>query len=155
MTPNQVQEWRSALISQGKCLVVTNGCFDILHRGHIEYLNKAKQTGDCLLVAVNSDASVRTLKGSQRPLVPEYDRLYALASLEAVDAVVLFTETRAHAILALIKPDVYVKGGDYSEETLDSEERGVLQKQNCRIKFLKFIKGYSTSKLIAKIKNLA
>ena len=133
---------------------MTNGCFDILHRGHIEYLNLAKQIGDCLLVAVNNDASVRRLKGPHRPLVPEHDRLYSLASLEAVDAVVLFAEIRADAILRLLKPDVYVKGGDYSEETLDSEERRILKRQKCDIKFLRFIEGYSTSKLITKIKNL-
>ena len=124
----------------------------MLHRGHIEYLNLARQSGDCLLVAVNNDESVRMLKGPQRPIVSECDRVYMLASLEAVDAVVLFSDIRASEVFRMLKPDVYVKGGNYTEETLDREEYEVLKGMGCTIKFLKFINGYSTSKIIAEIK---
>ena len=135
-----------------KSLVVTNGCFDMLHRGHIEYLNLARENGDCLLVAVNNDHSVRMLKGSQRPVINESDRLYMLASLEAVDAVVLFSDMRATGIFTMLRPDVYVKGGNYTEETLDKEECDTLKRIGCTIKLLNYIEGYSTSRIIAKIR---
>ena len=101
---------------------------------------------------MNNDASVRMLKGHHRPVFSECDRVYLLASLEAVDAVVLFSDMRASGIFTMLKPDVYVKGGNYTEETLDREEYKILKSIGCTIKFLNFINGYSTSKIIAKIK---
>lgn len=154
MSISRAKKWRNSLVTGQKRLVVTNGCFDLLHRGHIEYLNLARQYGDVLLVAVNDDHSVRILKGSERPVFKECDRLYLLASLEAIDAVVLFSGSRASGVFLTLKPDVYVKGGDYTEETLDREEYETLKQIGCTIKFLKFIKGYSTSTIITKIKTL-
>jgi D-glycero-beta-D-manno-heptose 1-phosphate adenylyltransferase len=99
-------------------LVFTNGCFDILHVGHVRYLNAAKQFGKTLLVGLNSDRSVRQLKGERRPIVPEAQRAEVIAALKPVDAVVIFSETTAIATIKAIAPDIYVKGGDYTPETL-------------------------------------
>jgi len=146
--------WRRQLLHAGKRLVMTNGCFDLLHRGHVEYLNAARALGDALLVAVNTDASVQALKGPARPVVPEADRAYVLASLEAVDAVVLFgteTETDICPLIERIRPDIYVKGGDYTIETINQAERRLLEKIGARIMFLPLVPGLSTTELIERI----
>jgi rfaE bifunctional protein nucleotidyltransferase chain/domain len=146
--------WRHQLRSTGRRLVVTNGCFDLLHAGHVAYLESARATGDVLLVGLNGDASVRTLKGADRPIVPEEDRAAVLAGLACVDAVCIFPEVRADQFLALATPDVYVKGGDYTLDTLNPDERRVVEAAGGRIVFIPFLPGRSSSGLIAKLQKL-
>ena len=143
--------WRSALRVQGKKLVVTNGCFDILHSGHVTYLDAARQHGDALLVGLNDDTSVRQLKGERRPINFEGDRAAVLAALQAVDAVCIFPELRATRFLALAQPDVYVKGGDFTVEQLPQEERDVVARFGGKIATIGFVPGKSTTALIEKI----
>ena len=151
LTIEEAVAWRRELRARQVSLVVTNGCFDILHRGHVSYLSRARQVGGALLVAVNSDLSVRALKGPGRPVNHEEDRVYLLAALEAVDAVVVFDTLTATAVLRAIEPDLYVKGGDYDVNTIPGEERAVLEASDSRIVFLPFIDGFSTTGLIHKI----
>lgn len=153
MTAEQARAWRDGLRREGRRLVVTNGCFDLLHRGHAEYLHCARQLGDALLVAVNSDLSVRAIKGPERPVVGEADRAYLLGCLESVDAVVLFPEPKPLAVFAAVEPDIYVKGGDYTEETIDQEERALLRRLACAIRFIPFVEGHSTTGTIARVRN--
>ena len=120
--------WRRELHEKGRKLVVTNGCFDLVHRGHASYLIKAAELGDELLVLINSDASVRSIKGDSRPIVSESDRAYLLAALESVSKVVIFDSSRCDKELAALQPDVYAKAGDYTLETLDADERKALEK---------------------------
>jgi rfaE bifunctional protein nucleotidyltransferase chain/domain len=140
------------LRANGKRIVATNGCFDLLHVGHVRYLEAARAQGDVLVVGVNGDQSVRELKGSGRPINNERDRADVLAALESVDLVTIFPEARATRFIELVAPDVYVKGGDYSSETLDAEERAALQKIASKIDILPFEKGYSTSGIIEKLR---
>ena len=140
-----------ALSAEGRRLVVTNGCFDLLHVGHVRYLQAARKMGDALAVAVNGDASVRTLKGEGRPLNRENDRAEVLAALACVDYVAVFQEMRTTRFLEQVQPAIYVKGGDYKQETLDAEERGVLEKLGAEIRIIPFESGYSTSRLIEQI----
>ncbi len=135
-----------------KKLVVTNGCFDLLHVGHVRYLKSARQLGDVLAVGLNGDRSVGELKGPGRPINSEQDRAEVLAALECVDLVVIFPEKRATRFLELAAADIYVKGGDYRAETLDAEERATLEKAGTEIRFVPFEAGYSTSELIQKLK---
>jgi rfaE bifunctional protein nucleotidyltransferase chain/domain len=146
--------WRSSLRAKGKKLVVTNGCFDILHPGHVTYLEAARQQGDALLVGLNSDASVRQLKGEGRPVNPEADRATVLAALQSVDAVCVFPEVRATRFLSAAQPDVYVKGGDFSVEELPGEEREIVEKAGGKIVTLGFVPGRSTTLLLEKIARL-
>ena len=146
--------WRSALRVQGKRLVVTNGCFDILHAGHVTYLDAARQQGDALLVGLNGDASVRQLKGEKRPINPQGDRAAVLAALQAVDAVCIFPEMRATRFLALAQPDIYVKGGDFTVEQLPKEERDIVASFGGRIVMLGFVPGNSTTALQKKLSRL-
>ena len=118
--------WRKELRCAGKRLVVTNGCFDLVHRGHASYLLEAAKLGDELLVLINSDASVKALKGDSRPIVSEADRAYLLAALESVSRVVIFNSSRCDRELAALQPDIYAKAGDYTIETLDAGERAAL-----------------------------
>jgi len=136
---------------EGKRLVLTNGCFDLLHVGHVRYLQAARALGDALAVALNSDASVRALKGEGRPINPEDDRAEVLAALECVDYVAIFSEMRATRFLETVNPAIYVKGGDYILETLDREERAALEKIGADIKILPLQPGYSTSRLISRL----
>ena len=140
------------LRSEGKRIVVTNGCFDILHVGHVRYLAAAKALGDVLIVGLNGDESVRKLKGPGRPVNREQDRAEVLAAVESVDYVVIFPEARATNFLAAARPAIYVKGGDYTPETLEAAERGVLEKNGAKIEIIPFERGYSTSELLEKIK---
>lgn len=144
-------KWRETLRQEGKKLAITNGCFDLMHRGHASYLAQARNCADVLLVLINSDASVRSLKGPTRPLVSEYDRAYLLASLRAVDRVVIFNSSRCDKELAALKPDVYIKAGDYTLETLAAEEREVLLSAGTEIVFMPFIPGLSTTGIVEKI----
>jgi D-glycero-beta-D-manno-heptose 1-phosphate adenylyltransferase len=150
----QVAEWRERIRPAGPRLVVTNGCFDILHIGHIRCLQAARSAGDLLLVGVNGDDAVRRLKGAGRPIHCEEDRAAALAALEAVDAVCLFHELSAVRFLTLSRPDVYVKGGDYTLETLHPEERRAVEAGGGRILLVPFFPGHSTSALIRTISQL-
>ena len=139
---------RVRLGAEGGRLVLTNGCFDLLHTGHVRYLQAARGLGDALAVAVNADASVRALKGPGRPLNPAEDRAEVLAALACVDFVTIFDEPRATRLLAQVRPHVYVKGGDYTLETLHPEERGVLLGAGARIEFVPMVAGRSTTRLV-------
>ena len=141
------------LRTAGKKLVATNGCFDLLHVGHVRYLRAARSLGDVLVVGLNGDESVRELKGAGRPINNEKDRAEVLAALEDVDLVTIFPESRATRFLQAVAPAVYVKGGDYSPETLDAEERTVLEKLGAKIQLIRFFPGYSTSSLVEQFKN--
>lgn len=134
-------------------LVFTNGCFDILHRGHVEYLHQARALGDVLVVAVNTDASVETLKGPGRPVIPEGDRAMILAALESVGAVTLFQEDTPRALIADLLPDVLVKGGDYSPDQIVGREE--VQAVGGEVKVLPFIRGRSTTDLLQAIRGTA
>lgn len=146
--------WRAERRRHGQRLVVTNGCFDLLHAGHISYLEAARALGDALLIGLNGDESVRQLKGPGRPLNSEQDRARVMAALGCVDGVCLFPERRATAFLARAEPDVYVKGGDYTLETIDPNERQAVEAAGGRIVFLPFVRGKSTTSLVEKIQKL-
>lgn len=133
----------------GKTYVVTNGCFDILHVGHAKYLQKTKSFADYSIVLVNSDQSVRRLKGENRPINNENDRAELLTFLSCVDYVVLFEESSPAELLEKIKPDVYTKGADYNIKTLP--EKDMVLKNNIRVEFIDFVEGKSTTNLINKI----
>ncbi|MFN2340886.1 MAG: D-glycero-beta-D-manno-heptose 1-phosphate adenylyltransferase [Halanaerobium sp.] len=134
----------------GELIVFTNGCFDILHVGHIRYLKKAASLADKLVLAVNSDSSVRELKGKTRPFVPETERLEMLAALEMIDYLILFSEIDAKNLLKEIKPQVYVKGGDYRIEDLPEAE--TVYSYGGKIVLVTEIKGKSTTNIIKKIR---
>jgi rfaE bifunctional protein nucleotidyltransferase chain/domain len=136
----------------GQRLVLTNGCFDLLHVGHVRYLQQARKLGDFLAVAVNGDESVRSLKGAGRPLNSENDRAEVLAALGCVDFVTIFPALRATEVIKVLRPAIYAKGGDYTLESLDPEEVGVLQEAGTEIKTLPLVPGKSTSSLIARMK---
>src|SRR5438093_13580400 len=135
----------------GKKVVATNGCFDLLHVGHVRYLQAARALGDFLAVGLNSDDSVRELKGIGRPITSENDRAEILAALQCVDLVTVFPQIRATEFLAAVSPAVYVKGGDYAVDTLNEDERSVLNKAGAEIRLIPFEAGYSTSRLIEQI----
>lgn len=126
------------LRAAGKKLVATNGCFDLLHVGHVRYLQTARAFGDFLAVGLNSDRSVRELKGSGRPIITESDRAEVLAALGCVDLVTIFPEMRATRFLAAARPAIYVKGGDYSSDTLNEEERAALKQIGAEIRIIPF-----------------
>lgn len=151
LTLEEAVQWRESLRREGKKLAVTNGCFDLMHRGHATYLAQARNTADALLVLINSDASVSALKGPTRPLVSELDRAYLLGSLRAVDRVVIFNTSRCDKELAALVPDIYVKAGDYTIETLAAEEREVLLAAGVEIVFMPFVPGLSTTSIVEKI----
>ena len=151
MTLDEAIRFRGELRRNGKRLVATNGCFDLLHRGHAEYLFESRMLGDALLLLVNSDNSVRSLKGPSRPVVAENDRAFLLSSLEAVDMVVIFDGQRCDHELRLLAPDIYVKGGDYTVDTLDPAELAALRANDTEIVFKPFINGFSTTELIRRI----
>ena len=154
MTYEQAIAFRQQLHDRGGKLVVTNGCFDVLHRGHVEYLSKSRLEGDALLVAVNGDASLRAVKGPTRPIVCEEDRAYLIASLECVDAVVVFPNQKPLDLFEQVPPDIYVKGGDYTEETTDREEYVVLKAVGAQFVFIPFVAGRSTTNVIDRIKQI-
>ena len=138
------------LRSEGKTIVTTNGCFDILHVGHVRYLEKTKSFADVLIVALNSDKSVRSIKGEGRPINNENDRAEVLSALRSVDYVVLFDEDSPLDLLLQIKPDVHTKGADYTVETLP-EAKGIMENGG-RIEFITFVEGKSTTSIIEKMK---
>jgi D-glycero-beta-D-manno-heptose 1-phosphate adenylyltransferase len=147
-------EWRARMRASGRKLVVTNGCFDLLHLGHVTYLEAARNQGDALLVGLNSDDSVRQLKGPQRPITPQDDRAAVLAALESVDGVCIFNEREATRFLAAVGPDIYVKGGDYTLETLNQDERRTVEGAGGRIVVIPVVPGRSTTGTLEKISRL-
>jgi rfaE bifunctional protein nucleotidyltransferase chain/domain len=134
---------------KGKKIVFTNGCFDILHVGHVRYLRAAKKLGDILVLGLNSDSSVRTLKGEKRPLVPQDERADVLAALEAVDYVTIFTELTPLELIEYLKPDILVKGGDWSEETIVGSD--AVKTWGGRVAVAPLIEGRSTTNIVEKI----
>lgn len=150
-TVADVRRLRDTLEQQGKKLVFTNGCFDLLHAGHVRYLEQARALGDAMVVALNSDESVRQLKGPDRPLNPEHDRAEVMSALRAVDAVVVFDDERATSLIEAIRPHVYAKGGDYTVESLNREERTALEAAGTQICILPLVPGRSTTRTINKM----
>jgi rfaE bifunctional protein nucleotidyltransferase chain/domain len=146
--------WRAAVRAGGKKLVVTNGCFDLLHLGHVTCLETARNLGDALLIGVNADDAVRQLKGDSRPVNTEADRAAVLAALQSVDGVCIFSEKTATRFLAAAQPDVYAKGGDYTLETLNQDERRAVESAGGKIVIIPFVPGKSTTALLEKISRL-
>jgi len=141
------------LRAEGKRIVFTNGCFDILHRGHVEYLAAARQLGDVLIVGLNSDASIRRLKGPDRPINPQDDRAAVLDGLRSVDIVTIFEEDTPAQLIAIVEPDVLVKGGDYTEATVVGAD--VVRARGGRVVIVPLLEDRSTSALIARIRAMA
>ncbi len=139
----------SASRKQSQVIVCTNGCFDLLHPGHVAYLEAARALGDVLVVAVNSDRSVRALKGPTRPITPEDDRARVLAALACVDCVTVFDDDTAERLLCKLKPDVFVKGGDYTQT--EPVEAHAVRTYGGSVRILPFASGYSTSDLVRRI----
>jgi D-glycero-beta-D-manno-heptose 1-phosphate adenylyltransferase len=151
---DKLPEWRKAIRASGKKLVVTNGCFDILHLGHVTYLETARNFGGALLVGVNSDAATRELKGAGRPINSEKDRAAILAALESVTGVCIFADATATKFLESAQPDIYVKGGDYTLKTLNQDERRAVESAGGKIKIIPLVPGKSTTVLLEKISRL-
>src|SRR5256886_8855545 len=150
----QLPAWRRKMREQGKKLVVTNGCFDLLHLGHVTYLETARNQGDALLVGVNGDQGVRELKGPDRPVNEENDRATVLAALASVDGICIFPEKTATRFLGAAQPDIYVKGGDYTLETLNQEERRTVEQAGGNIVIIPFGPGKSTTTWLKRISKL-
>jgi rfaE bifunctional protein nucleotidyltransferase chain/domain len=148
---DQLKSWREGIRTKGKRLVVTNGCFDLLHLGHVTYLEAARNQGEALLVGVNSDASVRAIKGPNRPLNNEQDRAAVLAALASVDGVIVFQEPNAMRLLTLVQPDIYAKGGDYTIDTINQEERRLVESLGGKVVVLGGVPGKSTTGLLEKM----
>ena len=144
---NQVNAWKQA----GEEVVFTNGCFDIIHRGHIEVLAQTADLGDRLIIGLNSDTSIQKLKGKNRPIIEEQSRAILLASLEFVDAVVIFSEDTPLKLISALLPDVLAKGGDYEIETIVGHE--IVQNNGGQVKLVPFVDGFSSTTIIEKIKN--
>lgn len=159
LTLAEAVERRERLRAAGQRLVFTNGLFDLLHAGHVDYLQQARDLGEALFVGLNSDASARALKGSRRPIVPQADRARVLAALACVDAVIIFDSLTAEPLVAALRPEVYVKGGDYrldddrsaAPEGRVPPEAAVVQGYGGRVAIVPFLEGYSTSSLIERI----
>lgn len=151
LTLDLLPDWRKAQRAAGRRVVVTNGCFDLLHVGHASYLEAARALGDLLLVGVNSDASVRRLKGPTRPINGEADRAALVAALASVDAVCLFDETSAERFLGVAEPDVWAKGADYTLATLNQDERRTVESRGGRIAFLDLVPGRSTTAILQRM----
>ena len=147
---DQILDERLRLRATGKKLVFTNGVFDILHVGHVRYLEEARALGDALIVAINSDASVRELKGAGRPLMNESERAEILAALRAVDYVTIFDAVSPRSLIAKLLPDVLVKGGDYALDEIHGREE--VEAAGGRVVSLPFVEGVSTSEIIERIK---
>jgi rfaE bifunctional protein nucleotidyltransferase chain/domain len=137
--------------ARGKTMVMTNGCFDLLHVGHISYLQESRQLGHQLWVLINSDTSVRSLKGPNRPIESEAERAYSLAALSCVDYVVIFNNPRLISEIEQLQPDIYTKAGDYTIETLHQGERTAFETAGTTIQFLPYLEGFSTTAMIEKI----
>jgi D-glycero-beta-D-manno-heptose 1-phosphate adenylyltransferase len=150
----QLPAWRTNLREREQKLVVTNGCFDILHLGHVTYLEEARNLGDALLIGLNGDDAVGALKGPGRPVNSESDRAAVLAALASVDGVCIFRERSATHFLSIAKPDIYVKGGDYTLESINQEERREVEKSGGKVFIMPIVPGKSTTALLQKIAKL-
>jgi rfaE bifunctional protein nucleotidyltransferase chain/domain len=137
--------------TKGKCVVFTNGCFDILHRGHVSYLNEAKAQGDILVLGLNSDASVKRLKGESRPVNSEQDRKFVLENLKSMDYVFIFEEDTPYNLIQQLQPDILVKGGDWNVEDIIGSD--IVLANGGQVKSLNFVDGFSTTSTIEKIQN--
>ena len=146
----EIVRYRDLLADEGQRVVFTNGCFDLLHVGHVRYLQAARALAEVLIVAVNGDASVRALKGPTRPVNPEHDRAEVLAALACVDYVLIFHAERITELVHAIRPQVYAKGGDYTVENLNAEERMALGEVGADIHILPLEPGKSTTAMLAK-----
>jgi rfaE bifunctional protein nucleotidyltransferase chain/domain len=135
----------------GKSVVFTNGCFDLLHRGHVHVLRQAKAAGDLLIVAINSDPSVKAIKGPSRPVAAEMDRLELIAAMEMVDYVILFDEPDPSKLITAIKPNVLAKGGDWGADGVVGAD--IVEREGGRVLLVPYLKGYSTSEMIERIRN--
>jgi len=153
LTRRSLQRRLDTLRRQGKRIVFTNGCFDLIHPGHVRYLRAAKRLGDVLVVALNSDASVRRLKGPSRPLVPERDRCEVMAALEMVDYVTIFDEDTPYELIKQLQPDVLVKGGDWKPDDIVGAD--VVRARGGVVRSLRFAPGYSTTRLVDRIRSKA
>ncbi|MST94352.1 MAG: ADP-heptose synthase [Pedosphaera sp.] len=151
LSPESLPAWRERARRSGRTVAVTNGCFDLLHAGHVTYLESAKQHADLLLVAVNADATVRHLKGPGRPLNSQDDRALVLAALQSVDAVIIFHESDATRLLETVRPDVYVKGGDYTLDTINQPERRLVERLGGKVIIMPGVPGKSTTALVGKM----
>ena len=151
-TLENAQELRGSMRREGKTLVFTNGNFDLLHVGHLDYLEKARALGDALFVGLNGDASSARLKGPGRPIVPAEERARMLAALLPVDAVIIFEADMADDLLRALRPEIYVKGGDYAHK--DLPERQTVESYGGRVELIDFLPGHSTSQLIKSIRGL-
>jgi D-beta-D-heptose 7-phosphate kinase/D-beta-D-heptose 1-phosphate adenosyltransferase len=149
----QLQKAIRSLKSQRKRIVFTNGCFDLLHYGHVKYLQDARNKGDALIVAVNSDASVRKLKGKSRPIVPEKDRARVIAGLASVDFVVIFNQDTPLTVIQALKPDILVKGADWNPNAIVGKD--FVESYAGKVTTIQFVKGLSTTNLIRKIASRA
>ena len=145
---------RAKWSDQGKRVVWTNGCFDLLHVGHVRSLRDAKALGDILVVGLNSDASVRAIKGPTRPVVDQDDRAELLSALEPVDCVTIFDETEPSAILAIVKPDIHCKGAEYADDKRPVPERAVVEAYGGRVCFLPLHEGRSTTAMLQRAEQL-
>jgi len=137
--------------AQGKRIVFTNGCFDLLHAGHALYLEQARSHGDCLIVGLNSDESVAEIKGPTRPIVNETERAQLLAALASVDLVIIFSERTSEVLLDLLRPEVFVKGGDYTRATMNQEEKNFVEAYGGRVVLIPALPESSTSRIIDRI----
>ena len=146
------RQQRDQLREAGKTLVFTNGHFDLLHIGHLDYLERARALGDALFVGLNGDASTRQLKGTGRPIVPAVERARLLTALIPVTAVIIFEEPTADTLIAALQPDIYVKGGDYAHKPLP--ERALVEQYGGQVALIDYLKDHSTSALIERIKQL-
>ena len=149
---NILKDKLEELRKKGKKIAFTNGCFDILHVGHVRYLREAKKTADVLVLALNSDSSVRSLKGKERPLVPEKERAEIIAALEFIDFVTIFPESTPLELINYLKPDILIKGGDWAEEAVVGREE--IKDWGGRVTIIPEVEGKSTTNIVEKIKNL-
>jgi len=147
----QLIKIRTKLKKQSLKVVFTNGCFDILHKGHVYYLNEAKKLGDYLIVGLNSDVSVKKIKGTGRPINNELDRAYILENLKPVDAVIMFKEKTPFNIIKHIRPDILVKGGDWKEDEIIGSD--IVKRNGGKVKVIKYIRNYSTTEILEEIKS--
>jgi D-beta-D-heptose 7-phosphate kinase/D-beta-D-heptose 1-phosphate adenosyltransferase len=148
---HELERLTSTAKARGKKIVFTNGCFDILHRGHLHVLREAKALGDLLIVAVNSDRSVKQIKGPGRPVMSEVSRAELIEALEMVDYVILFEESDPCRLIAALKPDILAKGGDYGRDTVVGAD--IVEKNGGRVAVIPFLKGFSTTEIIERVRN--
>ncbi|HNY43852.1 MAG TPA: D-glycero-beta-D-manno-heptose 1-phosphate adenylyltransferase [Bacteroidales bacterium] len=152
INPEKLQDFINSLKQNKETIVFTNGCFDILHYGHINYLAKAANLGSKLIVGLNSDSSVQRLKGKDRPINKEFERAFVLASLFFIDAIIIFNEDTPEKLIHNIAPDILAKGGDYKVEEIAGSD--FVLKNGGKVEIIQFVEGYSSTKIINKVSNI-